>query len=197
MKRSVLGAVAVLFLLTGMSHAADGPKGKFSIKAERNKYRVGEVMKLTIAFDNMKNPFKGGAYDSSFVSLPEITSEDGLPVKKIPLYRPKTWVMPSSGGNDNPFEKGGGEITVGWRIERKVWRDEATGEVIYDGVGIEAGATPMGAYLYMLEKVPCKYAIALNWLINAEIDRSDYNVDLNKTDSRISNTISIEVMPEK
>lgn len=196
-KRAFLGAAVILFLLAGVGQAEEKPGGKFSIQTERDTYRVGEVIKLTIAFDNLKNPFGPYARQDSFVSFPEINYAGGIPVKRVPLYRIKRSIMPPPAGKDSPFIKGEGEINVGWNIERKTWRDEATGEVIYDGVGIEAGWTSMGAYLYMLEKVPCEYGITLNWVINPSIDRADYNVDLDKTDARTSNTITVKILPEQ
>jgi predicted methyltransferase len=192
--RSFSGAVAMIFLLAGVGQAAEKPGGKLSIRTDRDTYRVGDMMKLTIAFDNVKNPFGPYAHQDSFVSFPEITL-GGIPVERVPLYRLKRSLMSPANGKDNPFIKGEGEINVAWLIERKTWRDETTGEVIYDGVGIEAGWTSMGTYLYMLEKVPGEYGITLNWVINPGINRADYNVDLDRTDARTSNTITVKILP--
>lgn len=191
------GMIILTFLFVLPGEAAEKPGGKFTIQPDRNSYRVGEMIKLKVTFDNVKNPFVKGAGQGSFVSFPEMTVKGGDAVKRVPLFRMKMLRTQSPEIAREAFMRGWGEIIVMWRIEKKVWRDEETGEVIYDGVGIEAGATPMGAYLYMLEKVPGKYDISLNWVINPWIDRSDYNIDPDRADSRISNTISIEILPEK
>lgn len=197
-KRTALSIMAVIFILACAAYAHGRSSGKLFISTDKGEYRAGDVIAVTITFDNVNSPLKPGKEldRDSFASIPELTYEDGKPVKKVPLYREKAGNVPGKRPANGPFSKGNVQITVSWKVERKVWRNEATGEVIYDGIGMEAGLVPqMGSYLYMLEKVPGRYSVKLNWVIDPVVNRSDYSVELDKSDTSTSNTVNIGILP--
>ena len=175
----------------GYCHAESG-RGEIVIETDKNTYKVGDTIKVKVVVRDVPLPGPSG-YMGAVVMLPEITAKNGLPVEKIgtgdmtrrmssPQNRPKI------SGNERVFE-------ISWKIEDREWKNVLTGETIYQGPGLEAGATLAGSFVYCLGKPPAEYDVVMVRFKKAVLDHYLYKADPSDPNQVISNKVRIKVLP--
>ncbi|MFC1549212.1 hypothetical protein ACFL5E_04560, partial [Candidatus Omnitrophota bacterium] len=169
------------------------------ISSNKDVYKVGDTIEVKAEYKDMPEDsvslrLKDGFIEveedvekelEGMVFVPNVTHQDGKPVRIIELNRPqKSFIGRRMLAKELVYHQ------PRWKIEKKRWKDPYTGKQIYEGVGFEGGITPNGTRLYCLNKVPGKYKIVFTRQINTSKDPDNPSFAAVK-----SNPITIEIVP--
>jgi hypothetical protein len=183
----------VFVLILACGHCYAGPEqGGIVIETDKSVYRVGDTIKVKVIVRDIPPPGSKG-YMGAVVMFPEITAEEGQPVEKIgtgDMSKRMSSLQnkPKISGNERIFE-------ISWKIEDREWKNVLTGEIVYQGPGLEAGSTMAGSFVYCLGKLPAEYEVSMVRFKKAVLDHYAYKADPLDPNQVISNKVRIKILP--